>query len=477
MNTIRNPNKFLHLVHFSFSILATFGLQHFYNTFINSFNHSKKSKKLPIISSLKKKLNFFLLLSILNSIFFLISILLFLLFQTSLKEYLLIILQNTSLIQSTLNNIIFYLFKGFFIFNISIFLLFILLKKASTFKQKHLKYLTVVIFSFAFIDQYLVNKFYFNFQPNFYQKIATSPDPIISFFQEQKKQENFRIKVIYPQNYLFQFERILAPINGLDFIGSSMVSRSQSNSIFNDFSNNIDDILQTFGLLNIKYIISQSSINTDKRLKLVQEFSFNQENIFIYELTQYSKRIYIPKKIFLVQNQENTFNLIKQNDFLLNENTTINLSSSNDLNNQALLKSFDISKNSSEFYNNSNKSNKIVAINNISNMKYLVKLNLKSNTIVNFSTPSNNLAWNAYDNQGNLLAKYKTNYFFHGFLVSKDVKSITIRYGENPTFFNIFYNLLTTYYNYLCLYLILISILVYLVINYFKNLKNNLKIA
>ncbi len=404
MDEFRNPNKFLHLFHFSIFTLSAYSINHFYITIKNILE--KKDLDLS-----KKKYPPFQLILI---TIFIVSILSFIIFAFNSNKFEnhLSNLIGFKLSHLVITNIFKQSFRFFMIYSLAIFPLFYLiyLMKKNQLTLKTAKLIFIYFLVFSFFDFYLINRKYILFID---AKKNIQKDKLIDFLLEEKQKKPFRTKVITQKQYLKHFIWTLSPYYSIDLIDYRAIRKwpDDIKTYFKKMNNY--QTLNHLKLANVRYILFQQPIfHNELNFKKQYSFEVIQESVFLYELKNYSPRVYLANHYSVISNKEAFFTHLNSSNFNFS-NEAIFFKQPSFLNTNQItlpvLSSFNIKSFSDNQY-------------------HLEVSNAKDNILVLANKYNNH--WKAYAN-GKKLAHFPVNYFFNGFYLNEDTKKITILYQPN----------------------------------------------
>ncbi len=412
---LRNPNKFLLVFFFCTAVLSVYGLNDFY------FKVKKKVQNPKLIFTQENK--FFKIFWITINVLLILSLVWVLANENSIKNTIGGYFNQNSIIASKIHsNIIIALLRSLVLYNTTLYILSILIKK--NLKITLIRNLCLGLVSLLLLDQYFINRHFFDFK-----KINTSgsDEPLTAFFLEEKKKAPFRVKILTPNSrYINFFKWELARRYRIELmeywaLRDGKVPERERNYI-NTINNND---LRVFKLANVKFLLSNQPFNHPE-ITLIEEFQSNstRETIYIYELKNTLDRLYLVDKVKFVNDNKAVLQEMNKNSFDFNHEVIYNLGNS-----KLPGPLEDYTKEYNYISSNINDAQRIILEPGFSDEEYLLKVNITKPKILVLLNP--NSPWQATAD-GMPLKKIgrDANYYFNSFVVPQDTKEVKVKFGR-----------------------------------------------
>jgi len=302
MDKFRNPNKFLHIVHFCAGILAAAGVQTLYHTLRTSMTAGQYQT--VFFKQIRKLYSAFFLCIFITGIICIINI-------PGLEKSLYGIYPLQTLKQISENTVTSIL-RGYFVFILVSVLLLIGFSGRIHTRGRFAVYICILSI-FLIYDQYSVNARYLMYTDASH---VTSPDPIGTHLAEKHRSNPGRIKFITRGGYLNYFLNNRIPLDNLETVDIP-AARSFAPDLETWMRKMDPNQLRYYSLMNVTSFLSDTPYN------LWGLFPYTQlpdrfergKSVFLYHNDQAMPRLHFVSYVKLETNIDKIFSLLNSSDF------------------------------------------------------------------------------------------------------------------------------------------------------------------
>ncbi len=423
MEKLRNPNKFLLILHFCVSVLAAYGVNHFYQ----KLKSRKKSTREA--GFFKKFLIFANVVLILGMVFVLAN-------ENNLKTTFNGYFNNNLTVNLIYENIIFYVVKALVFYNLALYLLFYLASRKWNTLSPKLRNLAIAFACLLLLDQFLVNRHYFNFQPPSTDK----SEYLTNFFKQMRKEQGpFRVKIVSPDSpYLNYFKWNLAIPNDIELMEYWAIRTGRLPQGDLDYLTKINNRdLRVYKLANVKYLLSNRPLKHPE-IFLVESLSSEatREEIFIYQVRDTLERFYLADDLRVVGSREAELEVLNSNEFKIHSSVVYNLDLNEFEKNEELGWLYDYRQNQTSRVTNGSavpetdaeETGALVLLKH-DPQEYEIEINIKEPKILVFLN-GGNPDWRAYHEGQPIKERHLANYYFNSYLVKPEMRRIKVKFGK-----------------------------------------------